>query len=88
MVGRMMHATERFSAVGTDGLFFLYDAVKDEVIADGQRREAAMQQIALLEKLVRETAKARIVGLALVRLCAIRKLNRVHFGNRSLAVRT
>jgi hypothetical protein len=40
------------------GCFFVYDSVKDEVIADGQRREAAMQQLALLEKLARETAKA------------------------------
>jgi hypothetical protein len=43
---------------GTDSLFFILDTLKGETIADGLRRESAQQQVALLEKLARETSEA------------------------------
>jgi hypothetical protein len=44
----------------TDGSFYVWDDAAGETIADGVRREAGLQQIALLEKLAKEQAKAGV----------------------------
>ena len=43
---------------------YVFDAAAGETIADGLRREAAMRQIALLERLAKEQAQAEAEAAA------------------------